>query len=283
MVPAGGRGWTEKAEPACDFASTRLRHGHARCEHGAACGRRPSAPHGPHFPRQLVSHSPTHWITQDALLDHDRRDRRGHARTPWSHPGSWSWTVHHSTLLRNFAASCATPGSTSNCDMSSGTSRDTLSRWTGRTCAPSRTRSAKRWPNTSRVLLGSRVQLRTCQSGLQHRIRAHSRTERRQPAHRTAGWRFICWNEVEQRELLAEAKRLLETGELFPRGTAKEPHAPDADAQASDCEPEAHVMEPLADDHSSDTDDRTHWCRGISGTSGASSCRCSKESSHESA
>ena len=26
-------------------------------------------PHGPHFPRQLVSHSPTHWITQDALLD----------------------------------------------------------------------------------------------------------------------------------------------------------------------------------------------------------------------
>ena len=37
------------------------------------------------------------------------------------------------------------------------------------------------------------------------------------PQHRTAGWRFIDWNEVEQRELLAEAKRLLETGELFPR------------------------------------------------------------------
>ena len=34
------------------------------------------------------------------------------------------------------------------------------------------------------------------------------------PQHRTAGWRFIDWNEVEQRELLAEAKRLLETGEL---------------------------------------------------------------------
>ena len=75
------------------------------------------------------------------------------------------------------------------------------------------------------------------------------------PQHRTAGWRFIDWNEVEQRELLAEAKRLLETGELFPRGTAEEPHAPDADAQASDSEPEAHVMEPLADDHSSDSDD----------------------------
>ena len=54
---------------------------------------------------------------------------------------------------------------------------------------------------------------------------------------------------MEQRELLEEAKRLLETGELFPRGTAEEPHAPD---EASDSEPEAHVMEPLADDHSSD-------------------------------
>ena len=75
------------------------------------------------------------------------------------------------------------------------------------------------------------------------------------PQHRTAGWRFIDWNEVEQRELLAEAKRLLETGELFPRGTAEEPHAPDAEAEASDSEPEAHVMEPLADDHSSDGED----------------------------
>ena len=57
---------------------------------------------------------------------------------------------------------------------------------------------------------------------------------------------------MEQRDLLAEAKRLLETGELFPRGTAEEPHAPDAETQASDSEPEAHVVEPLADDHSSD-------------------------------
>ena len=60
---------------------------------------------------------------------------------------------------------------------------------------------------------------------------------------------------MEQRELLAEAKRLLETGELFPRGTAEEPHAPDAEAEASDSEPEAHVMEQLADNHSSDSDD----------------------------
>ena len=51
------------------------------------------------------------------------------------------------------------------------------------------------------------------------------------PQHRAAGWRFIDWNEVEQRELLAEAKRLLETGELFPPGTAEERHAPDAEAE----------------------------------------------------
>ena len=75
------------------------------------------------------------------------------------------------------------------------------------------------------------------------------------PQHRTAGWRFIDWTEVELRELLIEAKRLLETGELFPRGTAEEPHAPDAVAESTDSEPEAHVMEPLADDHSSDSDD----------------------------
>ena len=60
--------------------------------------------------------------------------------------------------------------------------------------------------------------------------------------------------------------------------------SPDAETQASDSEPEAHVVEPLADDHSSDDgEDAPHWCRGISGTSGSSSCRCSKESSHESA
>ena len=63
--------------------------------------------------------------------------------------------------------------------------------------------------------------------------------------------RFIDWNEVEQRDLLAEAKRFLETGEFFPRGTAEEAHAPDAEAEASDSEP----MEPLADDHSSDGED----------------------------
>ena len=33
--------------------------------------------------------------------------------------------------------------------------------------------------------------------------------------HRTAGWRFIDWNGMEQRELLTEAKRLLERENCF--------------------------------------------------------------------
>ena len=57
--------------------------------------------------------------------------------------------LHHSTLRRNFPASCATPGHTSNCATCSGTSQHTHSRWTERTCEPSRIRSATRWPNTS--------------------------------------------------------------------------------------------------------------------------------------
>ena len=52
----------------------RFRHGHARCKHEA---------HGPLFPRQLVSHPPTQWITQDAPLDMiDAIDTDMHA-----HPG----------------------------------------------------------------------------------------------------------------------------------------------------------------------------------------------------
>ena len=108
---------------------------------------------------------------------------------------------------------------------------------------------------------GSRVQLRTCQSGLQYIAvlrqlllsSVHTAAQNADsPQHRTAAWRFIDWNEVEQRELFAEAKRLLETGELFPRGTGEELHAPDAEAEPSDSESEAHVVEPLADDHCSD-------------------------------
>ena len=41
------------------------------------------------------------------------------------------------------------------------------------------------------------------------------------PQHRAAGCRFSDWNDLEQCELLAEAKRPWETRELFPHGTAE--------------------------------------------------------------
>ena len=195
------------------------------------------------------------------MIDADMHARAGDAElTPWL----LLLDCAHSTLLQNFAASCATPGRTSNCATSSGTSRDTLSRWTRRTCALQELDPPSGSQTFRQVLLGSRVQLRTCQSDsstavLRQLLLSFVHTAAQSadsPQHRTAGWRFIDWNEVDQSELLTEAKRLLETGELFPRGTtAEEPHAPDAEVEASDSEPEAHVMEPLADDHGSDSDD----------------------------
>ena len=148
---------------------------------------------------------------------------------------------------------------TSKCATCSGTSQVTHSRWTERTCEHSR----RGGQTLRRVLLGSRVQLRTCQSGFQHVCRSdsccsHSCTaapNADSPQHRAAGWRFIGWNEVQQRELLAEAKRLRETGELFPRGTVEESHAPYSESEATDSEPEAHVLESVADDHSRDDED----------------------------
>ena len=132
MVPAGERGRTKKAEPANGFASrafvtvtlpAKMRGGMwTQIVYEGKSDR--AHPHGPHFPRQLVSHSPTHWITQETLLNMiDARTCTRALVTPSSHPGSCSSTVRHSTLLRNFAASCATPGRTSNCATSSGTSR----------------------------------------------------------------------------------------------------------------------------------------------------------------
>ena len=135
-------------------------------------------------------------------------------------------------------------------------------RWTERTCEPSRARSAVRWPNTSPSFFlevesnFEHVNLDTSTAVLRQLLLSFAHTAAQNadsPRHRAAG--FIDWNEVEQRELLTEATTSPGGGALFPRGTAEEPHAPDADAEARDSEPEAHVMEPLADDHSSDSDD----------------------------
>ena len=200
IVPAGDRGWTKRAEPAHVFASrafvtvtlaANMRGGMwTQIVQEGKSGR--VHRHGPHSPRQLVSHSPTHWITQEALLDMidaidaDMHARPGDARAHTLAPGSGLCaTTHccgisqhharhpaaHQTVLRpaelHRIHSAAGPG------------------------VHARLQELDRSGQTlRRVLLGSRVQLQTCESGLQHRSappaaalgRAHSRTERRQPA-----------------------------------------------------------------------------------------------------
>ena len=272
IIPAGERGWSKRAEPAHVFASrafvtvtlaANMRGGMwTQIVYEGKSGR--VHPHGPAFPRQLVSHSPTHWITQEALLDMiDAIDADMHARpgdaelTPWllvldcapQHIAAEFRSIMRDTrphiklcyVQRNFT------GYTQPLDRA----------YMRAFKSSIRQEVAKHFAefflevesNFERVNLDSSTAvLRQLLLSLVHTAAQDADS----PQHRTAGWRFIDWNEVEQRELLAEAKRLLETGELFPRGTAEEPHAPDAETQASDSEPEAHVVEPLADDHSSD-------------------------------
>ena len=100
IVPTGERGWTKRAEAAHVFASrafvtvtlaANMRGGMwTQIVYEEKSDR--VHPHGPAIPCQLVSHSHslTHWITQDALLDMiDAIDADMHARpgdaelTPW--------------------------------------------------------------------------------------------------------------------------------------------------------------------------------------------------------
>ena len=84
-------------------------------------------------------------------------------------------------------------------------------------------------------------------------VRAHRSPNADNLQHRTAGWRFIDWNEVEQRELLTEAKT--SSGDGRTVSTRHSRGASDAEAEATDSDPEAHVTEPLAEDPSSDGED----------------------------
>ena len=235
MVPAGERGWTKRAEPAHVFTSrafvtvtlaANMRGGMwTQIVYEGKSGR--VHPHGPAFPRQLVSHSPTRTCTH-ALV------------TPSSHPGSW-------------AASCATPGRTSNCATSS--ELQPLDRAYMRAFKNSiRQEVAEHFAefflevesNFEHVNLDSSIAvLRQLLLSFVHTAAQNADS----PQHRTAGWRFIDWDEEEQRELLAEAKRLLETGELFPhsRGASR--------ARCRNPSQRQRVVEPLADDHSSDGED----------------------------
>ena len=265
IVPAGERGWSTRAEPAHVFAlrafvtvtlAANMRGGMwTQIVYEGKSGR--VRPHGPHFQRQLVSHSPTHWITQEALLDMiDAIDADMHARPGDAEPTPWLLVLD--CAPQHIAAEFRS------------TTRDTRPHI--KLCYVQRNFTGYTQPMDRAYMRAFKNSIRQevakhfaeffleVESNFEHDNLDSSTAVLRQlllsfvhtaaqkadsPQHRTAGWRFIDWNEVEQRELLAEAKRLLETGDLFPRGTA-------AEAEASDSEPEAHVVEPLADDHSSD-------------------------------
>ena len=109
-------------------------------------------PHGPLFPRQLVSHSPTHWITQDALLDMIVAiDTDMHARPGDAELIPWLLVLDCAPqhVVKEFRSIMRKPDHTSNYATGSGPSQHTHSRWTEHTCEPSRIRSATRWPNSS--------------------------------------------------------------------------------------------------------------------------------------
>ena len=226
IVPTGERGWTKRAKAAHVFASrafvtvtlaANTRGGMwTQIVYEGKSDR--VRPHGPAFPCQLGSHSPTHWITQEALLDMiDASDADMHARPGDAEQGNFiAYTQPLDRAhMRAFKSSI-------------------------------RSEVAKHFAEFFLEVESNfeHVNLDSSTSVLRQLLLSFAHTAAAQnadsPQHRTAGWRFIDWNEVEQRELLAEAKRLLE---------------PDAEAEASDSEAEARVMEPLADDHSSDSDE----------------------------
>ena len=200
IVPTGERGWTKKAESVSVFASrafvtvtlaANMRDGMwTQIVYEEKSDR--VHPHEPHFPRQLVSHSPTHWITQDALLDMiDAIDADMHAR-----PGDAErtpWLLVLDCAPQRIAAEFRS------------IMRDTRPHiklcyvqrnFTGYT-QPLDRAYMRAFKNSIRQEVAKHFAVsnfervnRTCQSGLQHRsaptaaalIRAHSRTERRQPA-----------------------------------------------------------------------------------------------------
>ena len=242
------RGWTKRTEPAHVFASR------AFVTVTLAANMRGGMwtqivfekktdrvhPHGPHFPRQLVSHSPTHWITQEALLDmidvlldcarqHVATEFRSIMRDTRPH-------IKLCYVQRNFT------GNTQPLDRAYMRAfKNSIHQEVAKHFAEFFLEIESNFEH---------VNLDSITAVFRHLLLSFVHTAAQNadsPQHRTAGWRFIDWTEV--------ARRLLETGELFPRGTAEEPHAPDEETQPSDSEPEAHVVESLADDHSSDGED----------------------------
>ena len=105
MVPAGERRWSKMAESTHVFASRAfVTVTLAATARGGMCTQivyeektDRVQPHVPLFPRQLLSQSPTHWITQEALLDMiDAIDADMNAR-----PGNAELTQHVAKEFRS--------------------------------------------------------------------------------------------------------------------------------------------------------------------------------------
>ena len=148
-------------------------------------------PHGPLWPHQLVSHSPTHWITQDALLDTidaiDEGVSQHHARHPATHQ-----TVLRAAELHEVhtAAGPSVRASLQELDPQRG----------GQHFAEFFMEVESNFEHVN--LDSSTSVLRQLLFSFVHTAAQNADS----PQRRIAGWRFIDWNEVEQRELLAEAK-----------------------------------------------------------------------------
>ena len=227
IVPTGERGWTRRSEAAHVFASrafvtvtlaANMRGGMwTQIVYEEKSDR--VHPHGPAFPCQLVSHSSTHWITQDAFLDMiDAMDADMHARpgdaelTPWllvldcapQHIAAEFRSIMRDTrphiklcyVQRNFTG-CAQPLDRACMRAFKNSIRQEVAKHFAEFFLEAES-------NFEHVNLdSSTVVLRQLLLSFVHTAAQNADS----PQHRAAGWRFIDWNEVEQRELLAEAKR----------------------------------------------------------------------------
>ena len=224
-------------------------------------------PHGSLFLRQFVTHSPTHWITQDALLDMiDVIDANMNARPCDAQLIPWLLNLECAPLYvqKEFGSVMRdTRPHIKLCYVQRNLTAytqplDRAYMW----AVKSSIRSEEVKHFVEFFLQGEsnfeRVNLDSSTSKLRQLLLSFvllAAQDADSSQHRVTVWRFIDWNEMEQRELLAEAKRLLETGDPFPRDTVEESHDPDVETEVSDSESETHVMESLTDDHSSDSED----------------------------
>ena len=220
VAPAGERRWSKRAESTHVFASrafvTVTLAANMRTQ--IVCEGKTDRvhPHGPLFARQLVTHSPTHWITQEALLDMiDAIDTDMHARPgdaeliPWllvldcapQHVAKEFRNIMRETrphiklcfVQRNFT------GNTQPLDRAymrafKSSIRNEVAKHFAEFCLEAESKS-------------EHVNLDSSTSVLRQLLLSFVHTA----AQNADSWLFIDWTEVEQRE----AKRLLETGELF--------------------------------------------------------------------